>query len=74
MKSNNVIDHAEVKPVLAAIEKIQELQYLAVGGRLRPDQAVGFILQSEYIRMKMVRNYNELEKLVDKANFNLIGY
>jgi hypothetical protein len=70
----NVIDHTEVKTVLTAIQKIQELQYFAVGGRLRPDQAVQFILQSESIRMKMIRNYNELEKLADQANFGLIGY
>jgi hypothetical protein len=70
----NVIDHTEVKTVLTAIQKIQELQYLAVGGRLRGDQAVQFILQSESIRIKMIRNYNELEKLADQANFGLIGY
>jgi len=70
----NVFNHAEVKTVLTAIQRIQELQYVAVGGRLRPDQAVGFILQSESIRMKMVRNYDELEKLVDQANHGLVGY
>jgi hypothetical protein len=47
---------------------LTEMQWAAVGGSLRPDQAVGFILQSEKIRKRLITALMDLERLTDKAN------
>jgi hypothetical protein len=49
-------------------QALTEMQWAAVGGSLRPDQAVAFILKSEKIRGRLVTALMDLESLTDKAN------
>jgi hypothetical protein len=49
-------------------QALTEMQWAAVGGKLRPDQAVAFILQSEKIRSRLITALMDLERLTDKAN------
>jgi hypothetical protein len=49
-------------------QALTEMQWAAVGGSLRPDQAVAFIVQSEKIRKRLITALMDLERLTDKAN------
>jgi hypothetical protein len=49
-------------------QAVTEMQWAAVGGRIRPDQAVAFILKSETIRKRLVTALVDLERLTAKAN------
>ena len=69
-KSNMTNDMARIHDGVAAI---QEMQQSAVGGRLRPDQAVGFILRSEKIRRSMVTQMMNLSRLIEQAEEGKIG-
>ena len=70
-KSDMTSDMAKIHD---GVNAIQEMQYSAVGGRLRPDQAVGFILRSEKIRLRMVNNVMDLIRLVQQADDGVIGW
>ena len=54
-------------------DAITKMQYAAVGGSLRPDQAVAFILKSERIRLRMVNTLIELTRLIEQAEDGKIG-
>jgi len=55
------------------IEAIEEMQWAAVGGSLRPDQAVAFILKSEKIRLSMMTQIMNLSRLIEQAEEGKIG-
>jgi hypothetical protein len=50
-----------------SIEAVTKMQWAAVGGSLRPDQAVNFILKSEKIRMSMITQMMNLSRLIEEA-------
>jgi hypothetical protein len=64
----------EMSRINEALTAVQEMQYSAVGGRLRPDQAVGFILRSEKIRLRMTNNVMDLMRLAQQAEDGAIGW
>ena len=49
-------------------QALTEMQWSAIGGNLRPDQAVAFILQSEKIRKRLISALLDLESLTHEAN------
>jgi hypothetical protein len=55
-------------------DAITKMQWMAVGGSLRPDQAVAFILRSEKIRMSMVTQIMKLSHLIEQAEEGKIGH
>jgi hypothetical protein len=70
-KSFNVA--SEFLTLDVGFEAIQQMQYQAVGGSLRPDQAVNFILKSEKIRMSMMTQIMNLSRLIEQAEEGKIG-
>ena len=50
-----------------SIEAVTNMQWAAVGGSLRPDQAVAFILRSEKIRISMMTQMMNLSRLIEQA-------
>jgi hypothetical protein len=70
-KSFNV--SSEFLTLDVGFDAIQQMQYAAVGGSLRPDQAVGFILKAEKIRMSMMTQIMNLSRLIEAAEEGKIG-
>jgi hypothetical protein len=55
------------------VEAIEEMQWAAVGGSLRPDQAVGFIIKAEKIRQSILTQMLKLSQLIEQAEEGKIG-
>ena len=55
------------------LDAITQMQYAAVGGSLRPDQAVGFILRSEKIRNSFLTQMGNLSRLIEEAEEGKVG-
>jgi len=64
-KSFNVA--SEFLTLDVGFDAIQQMQYQAVGGSLRPDQAVNFILKSEKIRLSVLTQMMKLTRLIEQA-------